>query len=187
MNEPRILWRSEEISLRLGMLDLCEVWALRALACSLPEEPVVVNVGAGVGTSGLAFLESRPDLQLVTVDCHDESHPRGCLQSEREAFAEAGFADSGRYRQVHGSSEVVGGDWTGGPVDMVLIDGLHTYEQTRADILAWYPNIKPEGIIAMHDYDNDNRVTLAVDELYSMEARILLVRFLVAFRAWEIQ
>ncbi|MDE2357604.1 MAG: class I SAM-dependent methyltransferase, partial [Alphaproteobacteria bacterium] len=41
--------------------------------------------------------------------------------------------------------------WRGGKFDVIFIDGLHTYEQVRRDLvnaLAW---LKPGGWIAMHD------------------------------------
>ena len=41
-----------------------EVDALQEWAHGLPPNPVVVNIGAGNGTSGLAFLQARGDLFL---------------------------------------------------------------------------------------------------------------------------
>lgn len=36
-------------------------------------------------------------------------------------------------------------------LDFVHIDGDHSYESVRADILAWYPKLKSGGILAGHD------------------------------------
>lgn len=41
--------------------------------------------------------------------------------------------------------------------DFVYIDGNHDYSYVVADILAWYPKIKPGGILAGHDYKNSER------------------------------
>ncbi len=37
-------------------------------------------------------------------------------------------------------------------LDFVFIDAGHDYDSVKADILAWYPKIKPGGILAGHDY-----------------------------------
>jgi predicted O-methyltransferase YrrM len=53
--------------------------------------------------------------------------------------------------------------------DMVFIDSSHLYEFTRAEIMLWFHKVKPNGILAGHDYlDADERnagVKKAVDEL----------------------
>jgi hypothetical protein len=55
-----------------------------------------------------------------------------------------------------------------GSLDFVYVDGSHRYEQVQADICAWYPKVRPGGILAGHDYDPTNPhsgVTRAVREL----------------------
>lgn len=41
-------------------------------------------------------------------------------------------------------------------IDLVYIDGDHNYESVSADIEAWYPKVKPGGIISGHDYIEKN-------------------------------
>ena len=55
-------------------------------------------------------------------------------------------------------------------LDFVFIDASHEYEDVRDDILAWYPKVKPGGIIAGHDYYHEEYdwfpgVKQAVNEL----------------------
>ena len=54
-----------------------------------------------------------------------------------------------------------------GSLDVVYIDGNHSYEAVKADIRAWLPKLsKPTGYIAGHDYNNPMTpgVRKAVDE-----------------------
>jgi hypothetical protein len=55
-------------------------------------------------------------------------------------------------------------------LDFVFIDASHEYEDVRDDIIAWYPKVKPGGIIAGHDYYHEEYdwfpgVKRAVNEL----------------------
>ena len=129
-----------------------ELEHLKELARALPPSPVVINIGAGGGTSGLAFMEARPDMHLVTIDIQDESSPFGCLEAERQMFFEAGFPlPTQQWRQLHGDSKSV--PWPSDAlVDMVFIDGDHSYEGCRGDIFVWKPRIKPGGVLAIHDF-----------------------------------
>lgn len=37
-------------------------------------------------------------------------------------------------------------------LDFVFIDAGHEYDAVKQDILAWYPKVKPGGVLAGHDY-----------------------------------
>lgn len=160
---------SESLQRAFRYLFEDEVTALKDLARSLPDNPFVVNIGAGAGTSGLAFMESREDLTLITVDITSEDSPFGSLYAEKSVFVQAGIPD-GRYIQVCADSKFLGiswlkssdwhrergfignGHWAKYPVDLVFVDGDHSYRGAKGDILAWLPNIKEGGIMAVHDY-----------------------------------
>lgn len=156
-----------------------ELPALKRYAQMLPDNPVVINIGAGAGTSGLAFMESRPDLILVTVDTHDADSPFGCLYAERQTMVEAGLGDAGRWRQIHGDSKEVGRYWMDWPhalhVDLVFIDGDHSYEGCKGDIDAWVPNLKPGGYLLIHDY---NKTEVIANMKYDPAT-------MPRYRAWE--
>ena len=53
-------------------------------------------------------------------------------------------------------------------LDFVFIDADHSYEGCKVDIEAWWPKVKPGGLLSGHDYENDNfpkfGVTRAVNE-----------------------
>lgn len=141
-------------------LFAAEVDALKELARSLPgKNPRIINIGAGSGTSGLAFMESRHDVFLTTIDIQDEDSPFGCLYAERQVIEAAGYGNVPgmlkRYTQIHQDSKIVGKEFqeAGFKVSMVFVDGLHSYSGAKGDILNWLPNIKPGGIMAVHDFE----------------------------------
>ncbi len=55
----------------------------------------------------------------------------------------------------------------GSPVDVLFIDGDHSYESTRSDYAAWGPRVQKHGVICFHDYQNAHYldgVTKFIDE-----------------------
>lgn len=168
-------------------LTHAEVDALQEMARSLPEHASIVNIGAGNGTSGLAFMEARPDLRLFTIDIQKESSPFGCLEGEEAVFRSAGFWGDPRHTQIHGDSKEVGKRWEYGPVDLVFVDGGHQYHEAKGDITIWLQHIKPGGIMAVHDYEKKVKVWHGVNKavkelLVGKYEQVSFVDTLISFR-----
>lgn len=144
----------ETLSNWLGYLSHGEIALLRQLAQAIPAEaPTVINIGAGGGTSGLTFLAARDDVRLVTIDVVREINPLGGLENEAGILAAADpYNWQGRREGIHAPSAEVGATWTRGAVDLVFIDGDHTYLGCRADIDVWLPHLPPGGVMVLHDY-----------------------------------
>lgn len=160
---------SEEVRNSFKYLYPAELPFLKKLVQSVPAGSVVINIGAGAGTSGLAILEARPDVTLVTVDITDASSPFGCLEAERDVISRAGmgYEFGHRWFQYHGRSvdflralqqstsvRARPSDfelWDG--AGMIFIDGDHSYEGCKEDIILSLPLIMGGGILAVHDYD----------------------------------
>jgi len=175
--------KADELSNAFGFITLNEVAAVHRLCQLLPPDPIAINIGAGVGTSGLTMLESRSDLTLFTIDARKEVDSQGALKNEQIALENAGYYDTTRYTQIHGDSKEVGKNWDKGKVNLVFIDGLHNYEQCTADILEWLPHIVEGGIIAAHDYALPwPQVRKAIDEqLVDKYEQILHMDSVIAF------
>jgi predicted O-methyltransferase YrrM len=149
-----------EVSDWLTYITRAEVDALKAIVNSLPPDPVVVNIGAGAGTSALAIMEARDDVILTTIDINLESNPFGCLDGEMVALENAGFLpraiEENRYFQIHGDSKEIGETSHSNRlrgVDFVFVDGDHSYKGVRGDIRVWGRRVRSGGIIAVHDYN----------------------------------
>ena len=176
--EDTSLEHAQDCGFAFGYLRRSEIYALAALACTLPEKPVVVNIGAGTGTSGLAFMQARDDLELYTVEIFEVS-PTGGLENERNAFEKAGLLGEKRHHQILGDSRSV--EWDKGPVDMVFIDGDKRYD---LDVAVWLPRVKKGGIVAFHDYGGPMwpQLKTLIDQVMMDYQRFLVVDTVVAFR-----
>ena len=63
------------------------------------------------------------------------------------------FADERRWF-MRGESVEIAEEFGEGQLDFVFIDADHTYEGVLADLTAWYPKVRPGGLICGHDIDN---------------------------------
>lgn len=60
-------------------------------------------------------------------------------------------------------------------LDFVYIDGNHTYEYVKADILLYFPKVKMDGLISGHDYKDfavGRAVMRAVKEMFGDEINV---------------
>jgi hypothetical protein len=55
-------------------------------------------------------------------------------------------------------------------LDFVFIDAEHTPEAVAHDLAAWWPKVRPGGLLAGHDYTNFPGVALAVDQFVARHA-----------------
>lgn len=185
---------SQIIRDRWGYLQAPELEALKKCINSLPDGSVCVNVGAGFGTSGLAFIESKNVGVLYTIDKfrHEKDNGLGSLEVEERVFKEFGYDKDPRYQNICGDSAMIGLMWDTfnyvmTDINMVFIDADHSYEQCKKDIQAWIRNIRVGGIISFHDYgpeDGLQGVTMAVDELIT--GKYVKISHAKAFAAFRI-
>jgi tRNA G37 N-methylase Trm5 len=167
------------------MLSPSEIAELNRLAKTLPLNPTVIIIGAGVGAASLSILEARTDAVIFSVDIMFPTQQPMYRPGERANLIEAGYWEQGRVIQVWGDSAIVGKHW---PIkcDLLLIDGDHRYPAVKNDIQLWTKHVKPGGILALHDYCPQNKkpkagVKQAVDEFIKFK-RISLVHWLISFR-----
>lgn len=145
-----------------------EVPAFKSIIHELPPNPIIINIGAGAGTSGLAVVETRPDSYLITIDITKESSPFGCLYGEEIVLKDAGLWKQQRWHpkynflthrnfQLHMSST----EWHEKEhpfkdilPDFVYIDGNHSYEGCKEDIEIYTDLLsKKGGVVSVHDYN----------------------------------
>ena len=164
------------LSKEFRMMSPPEVVLLQDCAMQLPSAPVVVNIGAGPGTSAVAVLEVRKDAFIFSVD--HKLEPR-----ERTALDKTGLSKEHRVWRVLGDSSKVGLFWPY-PIDLCFVDGAHHDSAVIADIEAWKPKVKPGGFMLFHDYKNVNVISLVaiIDDMMAGWERIGEANHLVAFK-----
>jgi predicted O-methyltransferase YrrM len=123
---------------------------LRAL-CLMADARSIVEVGTGVGVSGLWMLEGMPsDGVLTTIDTEAEH-----LRLARQAFSEVGVRPA-RIRGITGRAGDVVSRLTEGGYDLVLIDadplGVGDYLDRAVRLL------RPGGVVVVAGALGDDRV-----------------------------
>jgi predicted O-methyltransferase YrrM len=163
---------------RDGMMAWGEALLLQDIARDLPRDlpsgPLVINIGAGYGTSAAAILDVRPDVFIWSID--PKPAPR-----EAESLRELGLWDLNRCFRVLAKSQKF--EHFPHPVDLCFVDGAHSDDPVRRDIEVWLPKIKIGGYILFHDYGHKlPGLTAIVDDAMANHERVGQARYLVAFR-----
>lgn len=128
------------------------------LLTRLPHWGTVAELGVdrgGFSERILAITEPRT-LHLVDVWATTRYHD-GLFEQVREHFAEP--IAEGRVRIHRKDSLAAAGDFVDGQFDWIYIDTDHSYQTTARELRRYAPKVKPNGLIAGHDYLMGNWVS----------------------------
>lgn len=129
-----------------GWETLAEQEALLAAAAQVPENGMIVEIGAEFGMSASLFCKvARPGVRIFSVDLFP-----GDLMYVHQANLQAAKL-AGRSKQIKGDSAQVGRGWQLGPIDLLFIDGDHSYAGVERDMAAWLPHVNSGGTVIFHD------------------------------------
>lgn len=132
----------------------------------------MVEVGSLGGLSASVFYEYfnviSVDPYISGYDNNDKNSEESRLIAAKNAFART---FKGKVEQINKTSAEAVVEFEDNTLDFVYIDGDHTYEGVKRDILLWLPKIKTDGIIGGHDYKEHTfpGVTKAVHELFNVD------------------
>lgn len=122
-----------------------------------------VEVGCKEGRTTGFMLANLPELQVVAVD------PWAPVANSDEDYKDWDFADiEAKFWQNVGENKDRCAMWRmlskqaasdigclTRPIDMVFIDAAHDYDNCVADIKAWWPLVRPGGMLCGHDYQHN--------------------------------
>ena len=137
---------------------------------------VVVEIGTAHGGTYWAWCRlATPTAHLVSVDLpgNDDwtarvrSYP-GPTQTQTVIRADS-----------HDQQTVRSLDRLRGSVDLLFLDGDHSYDGVRADFENFAPLVKPGGLIAFHDVESTNHPASQVDRLWAQLRDVYDVREII--------
>lgn len=155
----------------------------------------VVEVGVYEGDLSQQIAEYCPQAKIYLVDPW-RFFPAGYVDPcnrDQDAFDQifksvcarmAGYQTTDLYEDhrviIIRNTSVAAAEIVPNQLDIVYLDGNHSFDGITEDIATWYPKVKPGGILAGHDYVHNpdrsvNGVIPAVDKLVAQH-QLKLVR-----------
>lgn len=138
----------------------------------LPQKALAAEVGVLAGTLALYLLGNRPGLTLIMVDnwAPTEEQPEAyrltrdpaahktleeCELSRRRAKGKVGRFGV-RAKILFMPSVEAAKTIADKSLDMVFLDGDHSFEGVSSDLAAWAPKVRKGGFLGGHDFRNDD-------------------------------
>lgn len=118
----------------------------------------------------------QPTHYRETGDYHAHLNAARQSHNKRKALEATAFAES-RREVLHMESAEAAARVPDGSLDLVFLDGDHSYFGVRSDIDTWLPKLRPGGWLGGHDYGHTGKyefgVERAVDEAVSQNGWVL--------------
>jgi predicted O-methyltransferase YrrM len=161
----------ETVVYRPFNLDPTERFCLAGLAMTRGVKSIF-EFGTYDGSTALLLARSVPTAEIVTLDLPpSDAHDPGSI-SEQQLTVAGGVGskfhdapESSRIRQLLGDSRTFDFGQFHGSMDLVLVDGGHSYECVRSDSENALRMLAPGGIVVWDDYGCWSSVARAVDDV----------------------
>jgi hypothetical protein len=120
---------------------------------------VFVELGTYKGTSFFSFcqavVDEKLDTQLNAIDCWEGDEQTGFYGEE--AYTQVNFLKEKYFKNLKNINllrmtfETAVKQFKDKSVDIIHIDGLHTYEAVKEDYMTWKDKITDDGVLLFHD------------------------------------
>jgi hypothetical protein len=127
------------------------------LVIEMTQPGTVVELGAYRGDSYCTFCQAVEMLGLKTrctaIDTWGGDKHSGQFGTEllEELRAHHDPRYSGFSRLLRATFDEAAGEFAAGSIDLLHIDGLHTYEAVKHDFENWLPKMSRRGVVMFHD------------------------------------
>jgi hypothetical protein len=117
----------------------------------------LVELGSSLGTSFFSFCQAAKDAKLPTtlwaVDTWRGDQHTGTFDDSFKARFDAGLAlfPTVDARPLVETFDQARPRFAAGTIDILHIDGCHTYEAARHDYDHWIEAVAPDGVVLFHD------------------------------------
>jgi hypothetical protein len=127
-----------------------------------------VHLGASFITACTASKSYGLDTELIGIDTWEGDPHAGYysgqqIYSDLHSYLRAHFTG---HKLIRKTFREALDDIADGTVDLLHIDGLHTYEAVKEDYLTWLPKMRQDGVIMFHDTNVFDR-EFGVHQLWS--------------------
>lgn len=171
-----------------GAVSLLELVVIASLVRE--RDPALsLEIGTFHGRTTLNIaMNQRPGTEVVTLDLPaqdlqrvgkalEESDKKYILK-ESSGSRFAGRRTEARIVQLYGDSSKYDFSPYAGRVDLVFVDGSHSYDYVLNDSHVALRCVRPDGVVLWHDYDTPHwhGVTRALNELYRKDPRFAEIK-----------
>lgn len=127
-----------EAKARLGAFSTLDMEVLVPDLLTIPSDGTYLEVGVDKGKSlSIARMVCPLTIKVIGVDIREDPKVEGTIF-------------------YHGDSVEMAKQYVDGPIDVLFIDGDHTYNGCHRDIEAWLPHLKENGVVLFHDCDESS-------------------------------
>lgn len=155
---------------------------------------LLVELGTFRGVSFFSFCQSvkehRLSTQCVAIDCWNGDMQSGfyddSIYNLVKKYTDDNYPEFTVLKKMYFDDAI--DDFKENSIDILHIDGLHTYDAVRHDFDTWLPKVKPGGIILFHDV-NEYQETFGAyrlwDEIVSLSSETHLFRHSHGLGVWR--
>jgi predicted O-methyltransferase YrrM len=134
---------------------------------------VLLEVGSYLGASTIFLAAAAKEIgNGAKVHCVDTWENQGMTEGFRDTWSD--FQENTKlyksYIVTHRGNSIEIAQTFAGQINLLFLDGDHSYEGCRLDVENWLPHLKPGGLVIMHDYGWAEGVQKVVHEVIKPRA-----------------
>ena len=143
-----------------------ERFLLSELAQKIDQEGLIVEVGSYLGAS-TCFLAHGSHGKARSVYAVDTWQNHAMTEGQKDTYAQF-LKNTSPFGEIviplRGFSTEIAKNFQH-EIDLLFLDGDHSYEGLKSDLDAWLPKMKRNGMVVFHDYGWSEGIQKAVQEL----------------------